>query len=146
MARSTRFAALGIALTAASAASARDTFHDFAVAKARAEGRGRENLLDVPVFMAGEVHAAATSDLGVFTSNRRTNASNKSDEAACQIAFLSAVIALQTRARALGADAVVDVRSITRHDDLASATQYRCVAGAFVANVALEGRMVKLEK
>src|SRR5512134_1097869 len=129
--------ALGVAL--ASPASARNTFHDFDVAKAKAEGHGRENLLDVPVFMAREKHTTVASDLGVFPANRSTNAANKSDEKACQIAFLSALIALQAKARDLGADAVVDVRSVTRHNDLQSATQFRCVAGTFVANVALEG-------
>lgn len=131
---------------AAAPASARNTFHDLDVARAKAEGSGRENVLDVPVFMAGEVHAPIAQDLGVFPANRSTNAANKSDEKACQIAFLSALIALQSKARALGADAVVDVRSITKRRELESATQYRCVAGAFVASVALSGRMVKLAK
>jgi hypothetical protein len=131
---------------AAPPASARNTFHDLDAARAKAEGYGRENLLDVPVFMAGEEHGAVAQDLGVFRANRSTNAANKPDAEACQIAFLSAVIALQAKARALGADAVVDVRSITKNNPLESATQYRCVAGAFVANVALSGRMVKLAK
>ena len=127
-------------------AAARNTFHDFDAAKAKAEGSGRENLLDAPVHLAGETHADVAIDLGTFRTNKRTNAANKSDEAACQIAFLSALISLQSRTRALGGDAVVDVRSITKHNDLTSATQYRCLAGAFVANVALEGRIVKLKK
>ncbi|HEY8120744.1 MAG TPA: excinuclease ABC subunit A [Myxococcota bacterium] len=135
-----------LVLACSAAAFARDTFHDLDAAKARAEGHGHENLLAVPLFMAGAPHAAIASDLGVFTSNRRTNAAGKSDEEACQIAFLSALISLQSRAQALGADAVVDIRSITKHNDLESATQYRCVAGNIVANVALQGRMVKLKK
>lgn len=140
------FSLAAISLLLAGPASARNTFHDFDAAKAKAEGVGRENLLDVPVYLAGERHAAEAQDLGVFRTNMRTNAANKSDEEACQIAFLSALISLQNRARALGGDAVVDVRSITKNNDLTSATQYRCVAGAFVANVALEGRVVKLAK
>ncbi|HEU4428817.1 MAG TPA: excinuclease ABC subunit A [Myxococcota bacterium] len=145
--RTLRLAAVFLALSLAPlAASARNTFHDLDVAKAKAEGHGHENLLDIPVFMAGQKHAAVVKDLGVFPTNMRTNAANKSDEAACQIAFLSALIRLQSKARELGADAVVDIRSITKHRDLESAKQYRCVAGAFVANVALQGRMVKLAK
>jgi hypothetical protein len=131
-------------LFAASAALARTTFHDLAVADAVQNGAGRENLLAIRFFMAGEKHAAVAKDLGTFTANKRTNAFNKSDEAACQIAFLSAVISLQSRAQQLGGDAVVDIRSITRNQELVSATQYRCVAGTTVANVALSGRVVKL--
>ena len=141
-----RFVAASLALAfGASAASARTTIHDLEVAKAKAEGTGHEKLLEIPVFMAGEKHRAIARDYGVFRSNRRTNAANKSDEAACQIAFLSAVIALQARARDMGGNAVVDVRSITRNDPLESKTQFRCAAGSVVANVALEGRVVKLK-
>jgi uncharacterized protein YbjQ (UPF0145 family) len=136
-------AALALAFGAASA-SARTTIHELDVAKAKSEGIGHEKLLDVPIFMAGQKHRGVAKDYGVFRSNRRTNAANKSDEEACHIAFLSALITLQARARDMGASAVVDVRSITRNEPFASATQYRCAAGSVVANVALEGRVVKL--
>jgi hypothetical protein len=140
-----RLAAAAFALTfGAASASARTTFHELEVAKAKSEGIGHEKLLDVPVFMAGQKHRAIAKEYGVFRSNRRTNAANKSDEAACQIAFLSALITLQARARDMGGNAVVEVRSITRNEPFASATQYRCAAGGIVANVALEGRVVKL--
>ena len=127
-------------------AAARNTFHDLDIKQAMESEIGKEKLLDVPVYFAGQSHAKVASDMGVFTANRRTNAFNKSDEKACRIAFLSAVIALQSRARTLGGDAVVDVKSITKHRDLESATQYRCVAGNVVANVVLTGRVVKLKK
>jgi len=129
---------------AALPAQARTTFHDLPVEDAKQGALGQQKLLEVPIYMKGQKHPKVAQDLGVFTSNRRTNAFNKSDEQACEIAFLSALIALQKRAQAQGGDAVVDVRSITRHQDLESATQYRCVAGAMIANVALEGRVVRL--
>lgn len=95
--------------------------------------------------MAGQKHPPIAKSLGEFSSNRRTNAFNKSDRSACQIAFLSAIIALQQRARAEGGNAVVEIRSITRHEDLSSPSQYRCAAGNVVANVVLTGRVVKLK-
>jgi hypothetical protein len=131
---------------AGSEALARNTFVDLDVAEARSEGHGRENLLDVPAFMLAQTHPAIAKDLGVVEANRSTNAFNKSDRAACQIAFLSALIALQERARLEGGDAVVDIRSVTRGNPLESATQFRCVAGNVVAAVALQGRIVKLKK
>jgi hypothetical protein len=131
---------------AGSEALARNTFLDLDVAEARSEGYGRENLLDVPVFMLAVPHPAIEKDLGVLKTNRSTNAFNKSDRAACQIAFLSALIVLQRHAQLEGGDAVVDIRSVTRGNALESATQFRCVAGNVVAAVALEGRIVKLKK
>jgi uncharacterized protein YbjQ (UPF0145 family) len=127
-------------------AGARNTMHDFDIKQAMESDVGKSKLLDVPVYFAGQSHAQVASDKGVFTANRRTNAFNKSDEQACRIAFLSAVIALQSRAQKMGADAVVDIKSITKHQNLESAKQYRCVAGNVVANVVLTGRVVKLKK
>lgn len=127
-------------------AGARTTFHDLDIKQAMDSELGKAKLLDVPVYFVGQSHAKVVSDMGVFTANRRTNAFNKSDEQACRIAFLSAVIALQSRAQRLGGDAVVDVKSITKHQNLESATQYRCAAGNVVANVVLTGRVVKFEK
>ena len=95
--------------------------------------------------MAGTGHAAIAAELGIFTANRRTNSFNKSDEKACQIAFLSAVISLQSRASKMSADAVVDVTSITKERKLESAEKFRCAVGNVVANVALTGRIVKFK-
>ena len=129
---------------AASPAGARSTFHDLSVQAARDSETGKAKLQKVPFYMAGQKHPAVAKDLGVFTANRRTNAFGKSDEAACQIAFLSAIIALQSRAQNMGGNAIVDVKSITKHNDLTSASEYRCAAGGVVANVVLSGRVVKL--
>ena len=126
-------------------AAARTTFHDLSIEAAMNSPTGQAKLLKVPVYFSGQSHKAVATELGEFTANRRTNAFNKSDEEACQIAFLSAVISLQTRAQQVGADTVIDVRSTTKHQNLASATQYRCAAGTMVANVVLVGRMVKLK-
>ena len=127
-------------------ASGRSTILDLDAQAAASSALGTERLLDVPYFLKGQAHSAIAQDLGVFRSNQRTNAFNKSDEAACQIAFLSAVIQFQKRAQSLGGDAVVDLTSITADKPLDSATQYRCAAGNIVANVALTGRVVKLKK
>jgi len=133
-------------VSAALPAEARETFHDLSVQEAAESELGKQKLLEVPFYMKGQKHPKVAQDLGVFTSNRRTNAFNKSDEQACEVVFLSAVIALQKRAQRQGGDAVIEIRSITKHQDLESATQFRCVAGAVIANVALEGRVVRLAK
>jgi len=132
-----------IAQTQTSAAS--DKFLDLPV-DAALKGPHASTLRDVPVFMSGQDHPAATKTLGEYTANRRTNAFGKSDEEGCTIAFLSAIISLQDRAKAEGGSAVVDIKSITKHNDLVSASQYRCVTGAFVANVALTGTIVTTAK
>jgi uncharacterized protein YbjQ (UPF0145 family) len=126
-------------------AAARTTFHDLPVKTAVESDLGKEKLLDVPFFMEGEKHRGVAKALGTFTANKRTRAAFKSDEEACQTAFLSAVITFQVRAQKLGGDAVVGLTSMTKHRLLSSATEYRCVAGGFVANVVLQGKVVKFK-
>jgi hypothetical protein len=58
---------------------------------------------------------------------------------------MSAVIALQERAKREGDNAVIDIKSITKHNDLVSATQFRCDDGAFASNVALTGTVATLK-
>lgn len=127
-------------------AGARTTIHDLSVEDAAKSETGVAKLADVAFYMSGQKHAKVAHDFGVFTSNKRTNAFNKTDEKACEIAFLSAIIALQKRATQLGGDAVVDIKSTTKNNDLDSATSYRCAAGGVIANVVLTGRVVKFEK
>ena len=129
-----------------STAYARSTFHDLEVKQAAESETGKAKLLDVPFYMLGKKHPKTGRDLGEFKANRRTNSFNKTDENACEIAFLSAIISLQNRARKMGADAVIDIKSITKHNDLESSTNFRCAAGVIIANVALTGRVVKFEK
>jgi uncharacterized protein YbjQ (UPF0145 family) len=135
-----------LCLFAASTADARTTFHDLSAQEAAESEIGKAKLLDVPFYLSGQKHAKVAREFGVFTSNKRTNAFGKSDEAACQIAFLSAIISLQKRATELGGNAVIDIKSITKHNDLDSATDYRCAAGGVIANVVLTGKVVKLEE
>ena len=135
-----------LCLFVSSTADARTTFHDLNAKEAAESKTGKAKLLDIPFYMSGQKHAKVALDLGVFTSNRRTNAFGKSDEKACEIAFLSAIISLQNRAIQLGGDAVIDIKSITRDNDLDSATDYKCAAGGVIANVALTGRVVIFNK
>jgi len=131
----------------APSAFARSDVHDLSVQEAVQSGTGSDKLLsDVRFFMKGQKHPGIAKDMGTYKANRSTNAFNKSDEQSCQIAFLSALIALQQRAKKEGGDAVVDIVSLTNTDKLESATQFRCTAGNIVTKVALEGRAVKLGK
>jgi uncharacterized protein YbjQ (UPF0145 family) len=125
-------------------ALAKDAFIDLPVDGAAAAG-GASPLSDVRYFMAGQEHPAVVKTLGDYTSNRSSNATMKSNEASCSRAFLSALIALQERAKTQGGNAVIDIKSITKHNDLVSATQFRCADGTFASNVALSGTVATLK-
>ncbi len=137
------YAAIGLVIFA-SPTAARNDIIDFPVEVTK-QYKGRESLRDIPFYMKKQKHPAVAELMGEYTTNQRTNAFNKSDEHACSIVFQSAIIRLQKRAHQLGGDAIVDIVSITRHQNLESANQFRCAVGNIIANVALKGRVVKLK-
>ena len=103
-----------------------------------------ENLLDVAYYMKGQKHPAPQKVIGTTEANHTTRGAFRSDKTSCQVAFLSALIALQERARADGGNALVDIVSVTRSQETSSATEYRCVAGSAIVHVGLKGKIVKL--
>jgi uncharacterized protein YbjQ (UPF0145 family) len=84
------------------------------------------------------------TNLGSDVSNRKTNAFGKSDEKACNWAFLSAMVALEKRAQQLDANAVINIVSYYNKKVMSSATEFECHAGAIIAGVALKGEFVKI--
>lgn len=99
---------------------------------------------DIKFFFGAQKTPKVQTKLGTFTSNKKTNFANKSDAVGCQIAFLSAMIALQERARAEGGNAVINIRSYYKKQTFSSETEYQCGAGSFVGGVALQGDVAKL--
>jgi uncharacterized protein YbjQ (UPF0145 family) len=125
-------------------AGARETEHILPVQDATESDIGKAKLFSTPFYMKGQEHPTVAQSLGEVTTNQSTSGAFRSDEASCQIAFLSSIRELQKSAFEKGADAIVDVVSITWHERTESATKYRCVAGTFVAHVGLKGTLVKL--
>lgn len=78
-----------------------------------------------------------------LVTNRKTNGVGKTDEAACQWAFLSAVKQLQQQAVAEHATKVVNVVSYYKKNTMASTSQYECHAGGVVVGVALKGDLAR---
>jgi len=99
----------------------------------------------VKFYFSGETRPEVSQTLLTVKSNRKTNALNKDDEEACNWTFLSAMMALQQRAKKEGGDAVIDIQSYYDHDVFKSKAQFVCSAGAVIAGVVLEGSIVKLK-
>jgi len=98
----------------------------------------------IKLFWGGQKFPTPLQTFGTYTANKKTNAFNKSDQEACEINFTSAVISLQERARSEGGNAVVNIHSYYKKEDISSETEYECGAGTFVSGVALRGTVVKL--
>lgn len=84
--------------------------------------------------------------LGTDKTSQKTNAVGKSDEKACNWAFLSAMLRLEKRAKDLGANAVINIVSNYKNVEFSSETEFECHAGAIMAGVALKGDFVRIEE
>ncbi len=124
---------------------ARDTTHylDFASVVQEATNAGR---LDgsVKFYLAGTTPRNAKVVRSGVSTSKKTNAFNKTDEAACSWALQSALIAMQNAAKAAGANAVVNIASNYKHVEYKDSQKYECHAGAIMAGVALKGDLANV--
>ena len=145
MHRPAAVAIAALAVLAAAPAGARDDRLRMPLADALSTADAKAKIdSSIKLFFGSQKHPRPAQSFGTATANRKTNFFNKSDKEGCEWAFLSAVLALQDRARRLGANAVVKIESIYRDVKFESATEYECGAGTFVGGVALRGEFVRL--
>ncbi|HLN87474.1 MAG TPA: excinuclease ATPase subunit [Candidatus Limnocylindrales bacterium] len=126
-------------------AQARDTKYLLPIATAL-ETKDAKTRLDgsVKFFFGNQETPKILTKLGTDVTNLKTNAVGKSDENACNWVFLSAMLALEKRAKQLGANAVINIVSYFKKEVMSSATEFECHAGAVIAGVALRGEFVKI--
>lgn len=98
----------------------------------------------IKLYFGNQKHAKPVAQYGEWSTNKKTNAFNKSDREACEWVFLSAVLELQERARKEGGNAVINIKSNYKNTLTVSDTEYMCGAGNLMAGVALTGTVVKL--
>jgi len=145
MANAMSTAVLILCLAIGFSAHARDTKHLLPIAVAM-ETKDAQDKLDgsVKFYFGDQPPPQVVTVLGSDVSNRKTNSIGKSDEKACNWAFLSSMVALEKRAQQLGANAVINVVSYYNKKVMSSATEFECHAGTIIAGVALKGDFVKV--
>ncbi len=139
--------ALLAALLLPGAVSARDDRNRYSIDDAMNLAETKERLNKGYKFYFGDQsHARVKAEHGEFMSNKKTNAFNKSDEFACQWAFLSAMLSFQDRIIQEGGNAVINLRSYYKEQEFVSSTEFECGNGALMAGVTLVGDVVTLEE
>ena len=135
---------LAISLCATSALAA-DVKKTFTINSAK-EYSSVQNIYDgdIAIYFKGQSHHAVKKSMGTFQTSKRTNGFMKANEASCAHALASALAVFQERARKEGGNAVVDLVSNIKNMEEASATEYSCLVGSMMVNVALKGKVVKL--
>ncbi|TCS35545.1 hypothetical protein EDC30_11013 [Paucimonas lemoignei] len=139
------FVVCGAALAAVGNVHARDTKHLLPIETAMAVADSKDKLEgNVKFYFGNQKSPKVLAKLGSDSTSKKTNAFGKSDETACNWAFLSALVQLEKRAIQLGANAVVNVVSNYQHNVYSSPTEFECHAGGIMAGVALKGDFVKI--
>ena len=134
-------------LQISSAAYARDTIGDYSIQEAMDLEQSKSALGDnIKFFFGDQSHGKVAKTFGEFRTSKKTNAFNKTDKAACQWAFLSAMVSLKDRAIREGGNAVIDIKSNYKNHITSSSSTFQCGSGAIIAGVALVGTVVKIGK
>lgn len=132
-------------LAASFSASAADTMIRLPIAGAMAVNDAEKRLDEgVKFYFAGQPTPKVLTRITSDKTSQRTNGFGKSTEKACNWVFLSAMLALQKRAKEVGANAVINIVSNYKDNEMASATEFECADGAIMAGVALKADFVKV--
>ena len=142
----TALAALAlVGVLAAAPSFARDDVQTYPIADVLNNPEYASRLAGVKFFFGDQAHPAVERQIGTYTSNKKTNAFNKSDKEACEWAFLSALLSFHQRPTSTGGNAVVNLTGFYKKQPFNSTTEFQCGAGATVAGVTYKGTVVKLK-
>lgn len=101
---------------------------------------------DVAFYWGDTAHPTVSRTFGTFKTSKRTNAFGKGRGEACAWAMASALVGLRDRAYKEGGNAVINIVSNVKNRADSSPTDYTCLAGSMLVNVALKGTVVTLAK
>ena len=124
---------------------ARDDIGDYPIDSVLQSEKAKHKLGNMKFYFGSQGHGKVNKRFGVYSTNKKTNAFNKSDQQACEHVFLSAMIQLKQRAEKLGGNAVINIKSNYKGNLTSSNTTFKCGAGQMVAGVALQGEIVRLQ-
>ena len=134
------------ALLVTSCASSRDPIGPQPIAKAMASPEYQEILKGVDYYFGNQSHPTVIQEFGERKTARRSNAVSNGNDFACRRAFVSALAQLRRAALAVGANAVINIKSNYKHKEVSSESYYQCKPGALMSGVALKGTVAKLRK
>lgn len=134
--------ALPLALMMATPANAEDAVSNHSISAVTERPDFATQLEGVRFYFGSAARPAGRMIEANVQTSLRTRKLGRSNEEACQWVMLSALIQLRDHARAVGGNAVVNVRSNWQNVPFSSTTEYQCAAGFLMAGVALKGDVI----
>lgn len=98
----------------------------------------------VKFFFGTSKHPAIVAHLGEGVTNKKANGFGKSSTKGCERAFLDGLIQMQEKAKSLGANAVINVNSYYKKNEVVIDKTVECHSGLLMDGVALRGEFVKI--
>ncbi len=134
-----------VVLAGIGTAQARDTVVKVTLADVLAMPEAQAKLDgSVKFYLAGQATPKVLSNLGSGVANKKTNGVGKDDQYGCKYVMLSALIAFQQSAKQRGANAVIDLASYYKRNEVRDATTIECHAGNIMIGGALKGSYAKI--
>jgi uncharacterized protein YbjQ (UPF0145 family) len=126
-------------------ARAADAIIQLDIAKALATPEALADLDgSVKLYFGNSAHPTVVKHLGEGVTNKKANGFGKNSTKGCERAFLSALLQLRQRAKDLGGDAVININSYYKKNEVVSDTSIECHSGLLMDGVALKGEIVKI--
>ncbi len=101
---------------------------------------------EVAMYWGDQPYPKIEKKYGTFKTSKRTNGFMKENEDSCTRALASALAVLQERAVKEGGNAVIEIKSNLHNNEELSATEYSCLVGKMMVNVALKGTIATIKK
>jgi hypothetical protein len=134
-----------VAAAACLPAQAEDKEYPVSLSTTMASPTVKEHIDGTVAFYFGDaVHPAVLQSFGSYVTNQKTNNFLKSDLTSCTWVFTSALVELEKKAHKLGANAVVNIHSFYKKEDVPITSDIPCHVGAAISGIALKGDFVKV--
>ena len=106
----------------------------------------KKQLKGVRFYFGNQRHPRVAKSFGVRSSSQKSNAVGRSNKKTCARAFVSALLRFRSTTLRLGGNAVINVKSNYKHNEVSSRSHYQCAAGAVMSGVTIKGTVVKLRR
>jgi uncharacterized protein YbjQ (UPF0145 family) len=136
-----------VAVFLVTGATAADVKHKFSIQQALELEQVKRKLAgNVAFYWGKQPYPAPLATFGTYKASRRVGKDQMDISTACALAMAEAVVSLRDEAERQGGNSVVGIVSNLKDEMESSESEYSCMVGRMLVNVALKGTAVTLKK
>lgn len=136
-----------VAVFLVTGATAADVKHKFSIQQAiQLEPVKRKLAGNVAFYWGKQPYPTPLATFGTYKASRRIGKDQMDISTACALAMAEALVSLRDEAERQGGNGVVGIVSNLKDEMESSESEYTCMAGRMLVNVAIKGTAVTLKK